>query len=80
MSETQHTVTARKRRRCDDGSFYCWQWIEPGQQYLRAVAFPGSEVNPHRYGEPNRPRVLNVCGGCTTLIGHAPKMRRRRRR
>lgn len=73
--ETQHTVTARKRRRCDDGSYGCWQWIEPGQRYLRAVAFPGSEHNP----EGPAPRVLNVCGGCTTWVGHAPKMRKRKR-
>lgn len=74
--ETQHTVKARVRRRCDDGGYGCWGWIEPGMDYLRAVAFPGSDLINE---EGTRPRVMNVCGGCTTLVGHAPRMRRRRR-
>lgn len=73
--DTQHTVTARKRRRCDDGSYGCWTWIEPGMNYLRAVAFPGSK----HCGSDIRPRVLNVCGGCTSWVGHAPRIRKRRR-
>lgn len=74
--ETQHTVTARTRKRCDDGSFYCQQWIEPGTDYLRAVAFPGSD----QCGSDVRPRVMNVCSSCCTQVGHAPRMRRRRKR
>lgn len=74
--ETQHTVTARKSYPCD--SYRCGGTIEPGQNYVRAVAFPGSD---HCNGP--RPIMVRGCQECSAeLIGteDAPRMRRRRRR
>jgi hypothetical protein len=76
MSETQHTVTARKSYPCD--SYRCEGRIEAGEDYVRAVAFPGSD---HNYGPV--PIMVRGCLRCSTsLIGteFAPRMRRRRRR
>lgn len=74
--ETQHTVTARKSHPCD--SYRCGGTIEAGQDYVRAVAFPGSD---HCNGP--RPIMVRGCQECSAeLIGteYAPRMRRRRRR
>ncbi|HET9144066.1 hypothetical protein [Actinophytocola sp.] len=77
--ETQHTVTARRRWPCGDRlGPGCSGWIEPGEDYLRAVAFPGGEMNL----EGSRPYVLRVCACCAHGLNSAtaPRMRRRRKR
>lgn len=74
MSETQHTVTARRPYPCD--SFRCGGRIEAGEDYVRAVAFPGSD---HNYGRV--PITMRSCGRCSgSIIGteFAPRMRRRK--
>jgi hypothetical protein len=76
VSETQHTVTARKSYPCD--SYRCGGTIKPGEEYVRAVAFPGSD---HCYG--TRPVMVRGCLRCSaSIIGteFAPRMRRRRKR
>lgn len=77
--ETQHTVTARKRHRCGDGfSSGCSGWIEPGEDYLRAVAFPGGEMNECG----TRPYVLKVCACCGPTLNavNTRRMQRRNRK
>jgi hypothetical protein len=53
---TEHT--ARKGRPC--GVDTCTRSIEPGQRYLRHVAFPGDEG----YEEGTRPWVIEECAAC----------------
>lgn len=75
MRGTQYTVTARKRRRCDSGiGTYCTRWIEPGEDYLRSVAFPDGEVN-----QGSGPYAIHVCAGCSGEVGIAPRRRRKLR-
>ncbi len=50
--------TARKARRC--GSYRCPHTIEPGETYLRHVAFPGDDG----YEQGDRPRVMEECRHC----------------
>lgn len=61
--------TARKARRC--GSYRCLHTIEPGEPYLRHVAFPGDDG----YEEGTRPRVMEECRHCieerTRFVGVA---------
>lgn len=58
---TEHT--ARRRRQC--GSYPCSRSIEPGQQYLRHVAFPGDEGHE----EGTRPWVIEECAACAAARG-----------
>ena len=59
MSTTVKGVTARKRHRCDESWGGDVHFIEPGQRYLRHVAFPGDDVNGS-----DRPWVLRQCVAC----------------
>ena len=60
---TRKTVRARKRHRCavaHDGSWAraCTGWIEPAEEYVRAVCFPG-DVN-----SSDVPWVMRMCSAC----------------
>jgi hypothetical protein len=56
VNYTERMVTARKRHRCEEyGQWPCW--IEHGQRYLRAVAFPGHDA----LGNGTRPWVIKLC-------------------
>ena len=64
-STSRKTVKARKRHRCDvltDASWFraCTGWINPGEEYVRAVCFPG-DVN-----SSNVPWVMRLCGACSS--------------
>ncbi len=61
MSYSEQVRRARKRRRCDDYPPTPACWINPGDLYLRAVAFPDGDVNTS-----DKPWVLNICGGHDT--------------
>lgn len=59
-SQTAHTVRARKRYRCDQRAFEgCRGSIQPGDDYVRCVAFPGHDCN-----DGSQPWVMRVCVGC----------------
>ena len=70
MSYTERLVTARKRHRCEQyPSTLCGKWIEPGDDYVRAVAFPG-DVTDHIW-------VLRLCVPCATQYGKSLPPRRK---
>ncbi len=56
MTATVHT--ARKARPC--GEYRCPNTINPGDQYVRHVTFPGQDG--YEYG--TQPRVLEQCPAC----------------
>ena len=56
MSTYSAAPVARKRYRCED--YRSTHFIEPGQQHVRAVCFPG-DVN-----SSDRPWVMRVCVPC----------------
>lgn len=62
------TVRARVEHRCHAGlSDDCARVIRPGQDYLRAVAFPGADAYDAPRG--SRPWVLVQCEPCATVYG-----------
>lgn len=65
MSTTSERI-ARKPRPC--GAYHCGRTIEPGQRYLRHVAFPGDDG----YEEGTRPWVIDECQYCSDTLtdGH----------
>jgi hypothetical protein len=69
MASTAWTATARKRWACDTRGVYC-RGIRPGDEYVRAVAFPGHDAN-----DGPGPWVMRSCLGC-----YAPPQPPRRRR
>ena len=77
MSEYYRTVTARKRHRCESGRYdpECPRSIKPGEEYVRCVAFPGSDAN-----NSERPWVMDVCRGCFTRYGRPMPERKTRAR
>lgn len=56
---TARAFRSRKRRRCDE-EFAHDRNIDPGDLYVRLVAFPGHDANP--YGP--RPSILKICERC----------------
>ncbi|HEY0889435.1 MAG TPA: hypothetical protein VGE38_07485 [Nocardioides sp.] len=59
---TARLVTARKRHRCSIRDHYpypCLSAVQPGEQYVRSVAFPG-----HDAVGGTRPVVHVVCVNC----------------
>lgn len=77
----EHLVTARVEHRCDrPGRFEdCKRLIEPGEDYVRAVAFYDDDGVWQRRGW--RPWVMKICMPCATAYGRpAPTERRKRRR
>jgi hypothetical protein len=69
---TAHTVTARKAVRCDD--YPCKNIIQPGEDYVRHVAFPGCEFHGG-----DQPLVMRSCMDCTTRYGRRVPPRRNAR-
>lgn len=69
----EHTVTARKMRACE--GHRCVRVIQPGEDYVRAVAFPGHDANGS-----DRPWVMRVCLGCYFEYDQAKPMPPRRTR
>jgi hypothetical protein len=64
MAEYAHLVTARRSHRCEDypgGGSECQHLIQPGSDYVRAVAFP-DDVTDHIW-------VLRLCVPCATRYG-----------
>jgi hypothetical protein len=72
VQATEHTVTARKARQCE--GWRCWVRIQPGEDYVRSVAFPGHEANGG-----DRPWVMHICKGCHTQYGREMPPRRTRK-
>ena len=64
-----HTVTARKAHRCEEG-----HKIQPGDDYLRGVAFPG-----HDAVGGDVPWVLKLCVPCATRYDREMPPRRTKR-
>lgn len=61
MAETSDTtLTARKRYVCEAFDYRGRHFIEPGDEYVRTVCFPG-DVN-----SSERPWVMRICEGCWT--------------
>lgn len=56
------TVVARKRHWCED--YPHSHHIEPGETYVRTVAFPDGDINTG-----DRPWVLKICEKCWTQYG-----------
>lgn len=71
------TVRARKARRCGAyvGGGWCTTRIEPGDDYVRVVVFPGHECN-----DGPAPLVLVLCVPCATEYGRPLPPRRGRRK
>lgn len=72
MSETVHLVKARKHHRCEEyphGTEGCLLTIRPGEDYVRAVAFPG-DVTDHIW-------VMRLCVPCATRYGRPLPARRK---
>lgn len=67
---TAQTLTARKLHYCDECRSYS---IQPGQEYARHVAFPGSDVN-----DGGAPWSLNLCEQHQTHYGRIMPPRRTR--
>ena len=61
-NQSAYLVRARKVRRCE--GFRCTHQIEPGEDYVRAVCFPGHDAN-----DGTRPWVLHICVTCATEFG-----------
>lgn len=59
INETAHLVRARKTRRCE--GYRCPHQIDPGEDYVRTVCFPGHDANGG-----TRPWVLHLCITCAT--------------
>jgi len=68
MSEYAWTVTARKTYPCDDTRGNRWtvgpHVIPAGSPYVRAVAFPGGDVN-----QSTRPWTVRICSDCHCQYG-----------
>jgi hypothetical protein len=74
VSQTSQTVTTRVRRRCNEGSLCAGtEWIEPGDDYARHVAFPDGDINCS-----DRPWVMRLCVPCQTRYGRPMPPRRTR--
>ncbi|GAB3471888.1 hypothetical protein [Actinophytocola sediminis] len=69
---TAHTVTARKPFTCH--GYRCYHRIQPGEQYVRHVAFPGHDCNGG-----SSPWVMRICADCHAPADMPPPMRRRTR-
>jgi hypothetical protein len=79
MMSREHLVTARKAHHCDSIVKACAGTIEPGQDYVRAVAFYNDDGIWQARGYP--PSVLKICMRCATAYGRdAPTERRKRKR
>jgi hypothetical protein len=66
-AHTAKVVRARKGHWCDIKDMYpmqCVGRIEPGQQYIRSVIFPGHDAGPSRYDRGARPWSHEVCLNC----------------
>lgn len=67
-----HTVTARRPYRCEgDTGYRCRNTIQPGDEYVRATAFPGCDANGS-----DRPWHLKLCRECATKYGRPMPARR----
>ncbi len=56
---TEHLIRARKQHACH--GYRCSTLILAGQDYVRAVAFPGHDANGSA-----RPWVMKLCISCAT--------------
>lgn len=74
MATSAYTVTARKRRSCDQYP-RCYNGIRPGDDYARHVVFPGDDAN-----NSPRPWVLNLCRECQTEYDREMPLRRTSRK
>lgn len=66
MAETARTVVARKPFTCETDR--CDTEIQPGEAYVRHVAFPGSDVNGG-----TTPWVLRICVACQAPAPMPPR-------
>ncbi len=72
MAEVAYLVRARKEHRCEDRPCVSDGIIRRGQDYVRAVAFPGDDAN-----QSDQPWVLRICVSCATRYGRELPPRRR---
>lgn len=68
---TEHLVRARKVTACH--GYRCAALIRVGEDYVRAVAFPGHDANG-----TERPWVMKLCIGCATEFDRPLPPRRTR--
>lgn len=69
VNQTAHLVRTRKSFRCD--GFRCATTVQKGDDYVRAVAFPGHDANGG-----TQPWVMKLCVDCATQYDR-PLPRRR---
>lgn len=71
MSYSSKLVTARKTHLCEDRPCGSGGVIAAGDDYVRAVAFPGSDAN-----NGDQPWVMKLCVSCATRYGRELPPRR----